>query len=124
MARHAPTNTLILLGTLRTGYLQKAQSKYFEAFAFNPTARHILPMPMIIRTYREADEEQVIELWHLCNLLVPWNDAQQEIQMKLKVQPELFLVGTVGEYVVATAMAGYDGHRGWPYSLAVAPDRQ
>ncbi len=36
-------------------------------------------------------------------------------------QPELFLVGTVDGGLVATAMAGYDGHRGWVYYLAVAP---
>ena len=40
---------------------------------------------------------------------------------RLAVQPELFLVGTAGEVLVATTMAGYDGHRGWVYYFAVAP---
>ncbi len=42
----------------------------------------------------------------------------------MQVQPELFLVGIVEERIAATVMAGYDGHRGWLYALAVAPDRQ
>jgi ribosomal protein S18 acetylase RimI-like enzyme len=33
----------------------------------------------------------------------------------------LFLVGTVASELVATAMIGFDGHRGWVYYLAVAP---
>jgi ribosomal protein S18 acetylase RimI-like enzyme len=37
------------------------------------------------------------------------------------VQPELFLVGVVDEAVIASVMAGYEGHRGWMNYLAVAP---
>lgn len=51
----------------------------------------------------------------------PWNDPRKDIDRKLSVQPELFLVGTVDRRVIATAMAGYDGHRGWVNYLAVAP---
>ena len=79
---------------------------------------------MIIRPYQPTDEGQVIELWHLCSLVAPPNDPKQEIERKLRVQPELFLVGMVEERVAATVMAGYDGHRGWLYSVAVAPDLQ
>ena len=46
-----------------------------------------------IRPYQPTDEQQVIELWHLCGLVVPWNDPAQEIRLKAQVQPELFLVG-------------------------------
>ena len=79
---------------------------------------------MIVRPYQPTDEEQVVALWHDCQLVVPWNDPKEEIERKMQVQPELFLVGVVGERVAATVMAGYDGHRGWLYALAVAPDRQ
>ncbi len=44
--------------------------------------------------------------------------------VKRKVQPDLFFVGTDGGRIVATVMAGYDGHRGWIYYLAVDPDYQ
>lgn len=76
---------------------------------------------MEIRSYRAADEGSVIELWEACGLTRPWNDPRKDIARKMTEQPELFLVGTVGGGLVATAMAGYDGHRGWVYYLAVAP---
>jgi ribosomal protein S18 acetylase RimI-like enzyme len=79
-----------------------------------------------IRPFDVADTEEVVELWRVCGLTRPWNDPHKDIERKLKVQPELFLVATetatstIGE-VVGTAMAGYDGHRGWVYYLAVHP---
>lgn len=76
---------------------------------------------MEIRSYRAADEAAVIALWQACGLTRPWNDPRKDIARKLAEQPELFLVGTVAGELVATAMAGYDGHRGWVYYLAVAP---
>jgi 4-oxalocrotonate tautomerase family enzyme len=77
-----------------------------------------------IRSYQTADESAVIDLWHRCNLVVPQNDPQKDIEMKCRVQADLFLVGTIDDRVVATAMAGYDGHRGWIYYMAVDPDCQ
>ena len=77
-----------------------------------------------IRSYQTSDESAVIDLWHRCNLVVPQNDPQHDIEMKRKVQPDLFFVGTDGGRIVATVMAGYDGHRGWIYYLAVDPDYQ
>lgn len=77
-----------------------------------------------IRTYQASDESAVIDLWHRCNLVVPQNDPKKDIKTKLKVQPDLFFVGTLNSRSVATAMAGYDGHRGWIYYLAVDPDYQ
>lgn len=59
-----------------------------------------------------------------CGLVVPWNDPRKDIQRKLQVQPEMFLVGCVDGDVVASVMAGYDGHRGLIYYLAVHPDHQ
>jgi ribosomal protein S18 acetylase RimI-like enzyme len=79
---------------------------------------------MIIRTYQPADETAVIELWRKCNLTRPQNDPKKDIERKLKVNPELFLVGTEGNKVVATVMGNYDGHRGWIYYLGVDPDLQ
>src|SRR5262245_30660532 len=79
---------------------------------------------LVIRAFEPADEAQVIDLWHRCKLVVPWNDPARDIALKLQVQPELFLVGVGGGRVVATVMAGYGGHRGWINYLAVAPDWQ
>lgn len=79
---------------------------------------------MTIRPYEDADEAPVVDLWQRCGLVVPWNDPIEEIERKVAFQPDLFLVGVVDSMVVATVMAGYDGHRGWLYSVAVAPDRR
>jgi ribosomal protein S18 acetylase RimI-like enzyme len=76
---------------------------------------------MRIRSYHPADENAVVALWQECGLTRPWNDPRKDIARKLTEQPDLFLVGTVGSELVATAMIGFDGHRGWVYYLAVAP---
>jgi ribosomal protein S18 acetylase RimI-like enzyme len=76
---------------------------------------------MQIRPYREPDEAAVVGLWQACGLTRPWNDPRKDIARKLVVQRELFLVGEVDRQVIATAMAGYEGHRGWVNYLAVAP---
>ena len=80
------------------------------------------PSDLEIRVYRTSDEEAVIQLWKDCGLVVPWNDPHKDIQRKLEVQADLFLVGLARERLAATIMAGYDGHRGWINYLAVAPD--
>ncbi len=79
---------------------------------------------MKIRPFQIADEEQVIALWRRCDLVRPWNDPHKDIQRKLRVRPELFLVGLLDGKIVATVMAGYEGHRGWLNYLAVAPEYQ
>ena len=76
--------------------------------------------PLHLRSYRAEDEASVIALWHACGLTRPWNNPQLDIARKLSIQPELFLVGTIAAEVVATAMVGFDGHRGWVNYLAVA----
>jgi len=79
---------------------------------------------MQIRPFELQDEEQVIALWKECNLVVPQNDPKKDIQRKLKVNPELFLVGVVDDKIVATIMGGYEGHRGWVNYLAVSLSHQ
>lgn len=74
-----------------------------------------------IRTYQEEDQSAVIALWHACGLVRPWNDPAKDIERKVSMQPELFFVGEREGRVIATAMAGYDGHRGSVYYLAVDP---
>ncbi|HMT43565.1 MAG TPA: GNAT family acetyltransferase [Chakrabartia sp.] len=54
----------------------------------------------------------------------PWNHADVAIPEKLRIQPELFLIALDVERVIGTAMCGYDGHRGWLYSVAVKPEAQ
>jgi ribosomal protein S18 acetylase RimI-like enzyme len=49
----------------------------------------------------------------------PWNAAEVAIPAKLATQPELFLVALDRDRAVGSIMAGYDGHRGWLYAMAV-----
>lgn len=77
-----------------------------------------------LRPYQATDEEAVIALWTACRLVVPHNNPRKDIKRKLKVNPEWFLVGERNGRIVATCMAGYEGHRGWINYLAVSPDAQ
>lgn len=75
-----------------------------------------------IRSYRMDDELEVIQLWKKVFPETPLhNDPLRDIQSKLKIQPGLFLVAVNDRLLVGSAMAGYDGHRGWIYYLAVDP---
>lgn len=76
---------------------------------------------MAIRPFDPSDEESVIKLWTDCGLVVPWNNPHLDIRRKLKVQADGFLVALTDRRIIATVMAGYDGHRGWINYLAVNP---
>ncbi len=77
---------------------------------------------MEIRPFQEADTESVIALWKsVFAYSAPHNDPAAVIRQKLAVQRELFFVAVLDGVVVGTVMGGYDGHRGWVYSLAVSP---
>ncbi|KJL19507.1 GNAT family acetyltransferase [Microbacterium azadirachtae] len=79
-----------------------------------------------IRAFERRDTDAVVALWEDAGLTRPWNDPRADIERKLAVQPELFLVAEDlsrgAERIVGSVMAGYDGHRGWLYYLASASD--
>ena len=77
-----------------------------------------------IRQYRSEDEEGVISLWSECNLIVPHNNPKRDIERKLEVNPEWFLVGEIDGRIIGTCMTGYEGHRGWINYLAISPAYQ
>ena len=74
-----------------------------------------------IRPYQDQDRKAIIDLWKACGLVVPHNDPLRDIQRKRQVNPEWFLVGLLDGNLVASCMAGYEGHRGWINYLAVSP---
>jgi hypothetical protein len=92
-------------------------------------------MGLSIRAFRNGDRAAVEALWtRVFPDDPPRNAPSVVIENKLKVQPELLLVGevdgvdgaaegagAVGARIVGAVMAGYDGVRGWIYHLAVAP---
>lgn len=79
---------------------------------------------MKIRVFIEADRAAVVDLWNRCGLTKPWNDPNKDIDRKVQFQPQLFFVGEVDSLLIASAMAGYDGHRGSVFYLAVHPQYQ
>lgn len=80
-------------------------------------------MKLLIRPYQTGDQEEVIALWQSVFPDTPaHNDSYQDIQRKLTVQPECFLVAVKDTQVIGTIMAGFDGHRGWLNYVVVHPE--
>lgn len=79
---------------------------------------------MKIRSFTTPDTDPVIKLWDDCELTRAWNNPRLDIERKLAVNPEWFVVGEVNREIVASAMFGYEGHRGWINYLAVSPQHQ
>ena len=76
---------------------------------------------MKVRAFRRGDADVVVALWERCGLTRSWNDPRQDIDRKLAVADDGFLIGELDGTVMATVMVGYDGHRGWVNYLAVDP---
>lgn len=79
---------------------------------------------MNIKPYHPDNQQAVIHLWQACHLVVAQNDPLKDIQRKMLVNPDLFLMGELSGEIVATVMGGYEGHRGWINYLAVSPKHQ
>ncbi|HEX7936926.1 MAG TPA: GNAT family acetyltransferase [Paraburkholderia sp.] len=79
---------------------------------------------LLIRRFDASDTDAVVALWQAAfpeyrDRTKPQRNPHLSIANKLATQPELFFVAVLGERIVGTVMGGYDGHRGWLYSLAV-----
>lgn len=109
---------------------QSASNRFYQRHGFVPTGEgewdlyYTRPPRLNLRPFAETDRDAVIALWRRCDLVRPQNDPNRDIDRKLRVRPDLFLVGIEDGAVVASVMVGYDGHRGWINYLAVDPERQ
>ncbi|GJD62765.1 GNAT family acetyltransferase [Methylobacterium frigidaeris] len=81
-------------------------------------------MTPTIREIEDADVPAVIALWHAAGVARPWNDPATDIAFARRGEHGTVLVAEVEGRVLASAMAGEDGHRGWLYYVAVAPEQQ
>jgi ribosomal protein S18 acetylase RimI-like enzyme len=83
-------------------------------------------VPLSIEVYEDAvHRAQVISLWKsVFGYEAPHNGPLLAIDQKLAVSDDLMFVAVSDEKVQGTIMAGYDGHRGWLYSLAVLPEHR
>jgi ribosomal protein S18 acetylase RimI-like enzyme len=77
---------------------------------------------ILIRNFTAADKDEVIILWNLCRLIVPSNNPEKDIELKMSFQPELFFIAESEKKIIGTVMTGYDGHRGWLNYLGVHPE--
>jgi ribosomal protein S18 acetylase RimI-like enzyme len=77
---------------------------------------------MQIRPYEDQDERQVIALWgEILPDRAPHNEPATALRQKLAVERDLLFVAGSDGALIGTVMGGYDGHRGWVYSVAVRP---
>jgi GNAT superfamily N-acetyltransferase len=86
------------------------------------TASAAKPLPALaVADIRDADIATVIALWQNCGLTRPWNDPASDIALARRGPNSTVLIGRDGDAIVATAMVGHDGHRGWVYYVAAEP---
>ena len=72
-----------------------------------------------------SHREAIITLWQtVFGYETAHNEPNLVIDHKLAVDDGLFFVALSEGTIVGSIMAGYDGHRGWLYSLAVLPSHR
>ena len=77
-----------------------------------------------MRDAEAADASDVIGLWEACGLTRPWNDPVADFTRAITGPASVVLLMHEDGALAASVMVGHDGHRGWVYYLAVAPDRR
>lgn len=128
--REMPCLSAVIQREFHTGYAPRPVDLHDLALLGDliDGARYLMPPArlgaMDIRVFESHDHAAVVALWEACDLTRPWNDPMRDIERKLAVGDDLLLVGVIDGLVVATVMAGYEGHRGWVNYLAVDPDRR
>ena len=81
-------------------------------------------MTIPIRAAVDADQADIIALWHACGLVVSHNDPAADFRFALAGPASAVLVAEGEGGIIGSVMVGHDGHRGWLYYLAAAPGRQ
>jgi len=79
---------------------------------------------LAITAIEDADVTAVVMLWERCGLTRPWNDPHADIALARRRDNSTVLIGRESGAIVASALVGHDGHRGWVYYVAVDPDVQ
>lgn len=76
---------------------------------------------LVIAPISDDDISAVVALWQDCGLTRPWNDPAADIAQARRGDNSAVLIGRAEGAIVATAMVGHEGHRGWVYYVAVDP---
>ena len=77
---------------------------------------------MLIAPLTPADRDDAVALWRAAGVARPWNHPEADFDLALGGPTSAVLGGRADGALVATAMVGHDGHRGWVYYVAVAPE--
>lgn len=77
-----------------------------------------------IRPFEIEDTDGVLAVWTSVGMMREGRNQRDDIQKKLRHSPDSFFIGVCEGVVAAAVIAGYDGHRGWIYRLAVRPEFQ
>ncbi len=90
-------------------------------------ARDKLASELTLRAYQPGDRDPVVALWRRCGLIVSYNDPDRDIALwRASPNAEIFVgehkAGSGAERILATVCVGHDGHRGYPYYVAIDPD--
>jgi ribosomal protein S18 acetylase RimI-like enzyme len=80
--------------------------------------------PLRVRAFKIGDYREVRSIWKTSGLEIRPGDSKKEIQLKLKRDPELFLVAKAEGRIVGSVIGAWDGRRGWIYHLGVLPQFQ
>ena len=84
-----------------------------------------MPDNVIVRPFRSSDAESLIALWReVFPASQPWHDSTASLCRKRNRFDNLIFVAISDDRLVGGVMAGYDGVRGWIYSLSVVPDQR
>jgi ribosomal protein S18 acetylase RimI-like enzyme len=79
---------------------------------------------LAIAPIEDGDVAAVTALWQRCGLTRPWNEPAADIALARLGPNSAILIGRDGGAIIASAMVGHDGHRGWVYYVAVDPDHR
>jgi ribosomal protein S18 acetylase RimI-like enzyme len=77
-----------------------------------------------VREFAEADYEAVKDLWEKGKPGIGYLDTLEQVKVKVKRDPDLFLVAEDEGRLVGSVLGAWDGRRGWVYHLAVLPEKR
>lgn len=136
-AREGPAPTSALAGRMAEQTRQKPGSGRSSGRAPRPTTQTTQtapppdpeppepppPPPVIVREFRSRDGDALRALWEEVDFHSVGDDDASLRRFAAR-SPGLLLVAAQGERIIASALGGWDGRRGWIYHVATAPSHR
>lgn len=79
---------------------------------------------MDIRAYRDGDGDRLRTFWLTCGVKIRPGDDDDSLARFHARNPGLLLLAEEDAHLVGSALAGWDGRRGWLYHVAVHRDER